>query len=45
MLNYLFNVEKFIKNEALFVHSLNKYFWQKQIVYQAKNTVFGHYLY
>jgi hypothetical protein len=37
VINYLFNVEKFIKNEALFVQSLDKYFWKKkQIVYQAK---------
>jgi hypothetical protein len=27
MINYLFNVENFIKNEALFFHSLNEYFW------------------
>ena len=26
--NYLFNVEKIIKNEALFVQSWNKYFLQ-----------------
>ncbi len=27
MINYSFNFEKFIKNEALFVQSLNEYFW------------------
>ncbi len=46
MINYLFNVEKFVKNEALFVQPLNECFQFKKIVYQAKkNSVFGHYLY
>jgi len=27
MINYSFNVEKFVKNQSLFVPSLNKYFW------------------
>jgi hypothetical protein len=27
MINYSFNVEKFIKNEVLFVQSLKQYFW------------------
>jgi hypothetical protein len=26
----------FIKNQSLFVQSLNKYFWKKQKVYHAK---------
>jgi hypothetical protein len=25
MINYLFNVEKFVKTEALFIQSLNEY--------------------
>jgi hypothetical protein len=29
MINYSFNVEKFIKNESLFVQSLNKYLQKK----------------
>ncbi len=29
MIKYSFNVENFIKNEALFVQSLKKYFWSK----------------
>ncbi len=27
MKNYSFNVEKFVKNEALFVQTLNEYLW------------------
>jgi hypothetical protein len=34
IINFSFNVEKFIKNQSLFVQSLNKYFWKKWIVYQ-----------
>jgi hypothetical protein len=46
MINYLFNVEKFIKNEALFVQSLNEYIYgKKRIVFRAKKLVFGHYSY
>jgi hypothetical protein len=44
MINYSFNVENFVKNEALlFVQSLNEYFWQKLIVYKAKKLAFGYY--
>jgi hypothetical protein len=43
MINYSFNIENVVKNEALFVQSLNEYFWQKLIVYKAKKIVFGYY--
>ncbi len=43
IINYLFNVEKFVKNEALFVQSLNEYFWLKMNSLPGKKWVFGHY--
>ncbi len=44
MINYSFNVEKFVKNEALFVQSLNKYLWLKMNSLPGL-LVFSHYLY
>ncbi len=36
MISYLFNVEKVVKNQSLFVQSLNDISSKKQIVYQSK---------
>jgi hypothetical protein len=36
MINYLFNFEKFIINEALFDQSFNEYYSKKRIVYQVQ---------
>ncbi len=37
IINYSYNVEKIVKNEALFVQSLNEnYCKKKQIVYSTK---------
>jgi hypothetical protein len=41
MMNYLFDVE----NEALFIHLRMNISGEKQIVYEAKKLVFGHYSY
>ncbi len=45
MKNYLFNVEKIVKNEADLSNLWKNICGKKWIVYQAENLVFGHYSY
>jgi hypothetical protein len=45
-INYLFNVEKFVKNVALIVQSLNKYLQHENEKFTGlKKLVFGQYSY
>jgi hypothetical protein len=45
MINYSFNVEKFIKMRHYSSNLGMNIYGKKLIVDQAKNLVFGHYLY